>query len=98
MIADEFTIIIPLNKSIVCQTLFIINIKRQETLEIVFDIRTNLGLCCKDKNLMQRINKTDNMPRLSNYCCHGNATILSICTVVAVQVAVNNRALLNVAM
>ena len=68
MITDEFTVIIPLNKSKVCQTLFIIDIKPQEKLEIVFDFTTNLGLCCRDKNLMQRINKTDTMPRLSNYC------------------------------
>lgn len=67
-ITDEFAIIIPLNKSRVCQTLFIIVIKHHEKLEIVLDFMTNLGLCCKDKNLMQRINKTNNMPRLSNYC------------------------------
>jgi len=97
MSTDELTIIIPLNKSIVCQTLLIINIKHKKKLEIVFDFTTNLGLCCRDKNLMQRINKTDNMPRLSNYCFHGNATILSLCNVVDVQLAVNNRALLNVA-
>jgi len=47
---------------------------------------------------MQRINKTDNFPPLSNCCYHGNATILSLCVVVDIQVVVNNRSLLNVAM
>jgi len=98
MITDNFAIIIPLNKSVVCQTLFIVDIKHQEKLEISFDFTTDLGLCCKNRNVMQRINKTDNMSRMSNYCCHENATILSLCIVVDVQVAVNSRALLNVAM
>jgi len=49
MITDKFTVIIPLNKSKVCQTLFIIDIKLQEKLEIVFDFMTNLGLCLGTK-------------------------------------------------
>lgn len=47
---------------------------------------------------MGQMNKIRRAARLCNYCCHGHATVTSLCIVVELHAAVNNTNPLSVAM